>query len=158
MTQASTNLWHGISLLPTCKSRKTPTQKKKNNIFKMKLEHLSIYGTFVCMPMRKKWDNVFLKKKKKSLHTTLQDGLTHLQRDVAQLSHLIEVSEGVMEFFPGLVSLKHKGAVGLTLGLQRPVSRSLLLGLQRLGMVWHHVPWCHSELQQTTPAREMARG
>lgn len=32
MTQASTNLWHGISLLPTCRSGKT-TWSKTNNFY-----------------------------------------------------------------------------------------------------------------------------
>lgn len=93
------------------------------------------------------------KKKIPSLYLSLDRG-TDLQRDVTEFSYFIEMPEGVMEVLPGLMSLKDKGAVGLTVCLRCPAYRPLVLGLQLLGVVLHHIPWCHNWLQVTTPATD----
>lgn len=77
--------------------------------------------------------------------------MTYFQRNIAELSHFIEMPEGVMEVFPSLASLKDVGSIRLIFGFRRPVSRSLLFGLRLL--LWHHVPRCHRRLQATTPTK-----
>lgn len=98
------------------------------------------------------WD-INIRQPSLSLYSCL-DGVTYLQCDVTELSYFIEMPEGVMEVLPSLMSLKDKGPVRLTVCFRGPVSRSLLLGLQLLRMVWHHIPGCHSWLQKTTPIRK----
>lgn len=144
MTQASTSLWHGISLLPTWKN------KTKQNIY----IYIHILNSLLhFIETRMSIHSVKCNKKWKPNST--QRVLLHLECDVTKFSYFVEVSEGVMEVLPRLIGLKDKGAVRVAVGLQRPASGPLLLGLQLLGMVWHHVPWCHCWLQETKPSTEM---
>lgn len=77
--------------------------------------------------------------------------MTYFQRNIAELSHFMEMLEGVVEVFPGLASLKDVGSIGLIFCFRCPVSRSLLFGLGLL--LRHHVPRCHRRLQAATPTK-----
>ena len=79
----------------------------------------------------------------------------YLQSDVTELPNLVEVPERVVKVLPSFMSLKDKRTIGLTFCFRCPASWPLLLGLVLLGMLWHHIPWCHGGLQETTPTRQV---